>query len=114
MKKVINKIMAMAIVTVMSVMAFTIPAEAKTQNAFVGSWRTSYGGVTCDMVIWDDDEVTVVYSNQPRLGYIYNYVIDEKGLFIAYTDEHETVAEIGMSNYNQLLDTDGNIWQRVK
>ncbi len=113
MKKIINKVMAMAIVTVMSVMAFTIPAQAKSSNnAFVGTWKTTYDGGSCELTIWDDNQLTAVYSDDPSVGYIYNYVIDEKGLLISYTDEHEYITSMGVYNSNIILDSDGNTWVR--
>ncbi len=112
MKKFINKFMAMAIATVMSVMAFTIPSQAKTLNGFEGNWNTKYDGGSCEMTIWNDETMTFVFSDEPNVGYIYNYVIDEKGLLIAYTDEHEYITSIGMYNSNILMDSDGNTWVR--
>ena len=109
-----KKLTAMVIAAlVMTAMLSITTHAAAPKNPYVGGWTTKVENITTNVDVFDDGTLCVVFADDPRTGYYYNYIIDENGVLIAYSEDHEMVAAYGMYGPNMILDYDGQAWSRT-
>jgi len=114
MMNIRRKLTAMVIAALVMTAMLSVTAHAATpNNPYVGGWTTTVENVTATVDVFDNGRMVVVFSDNPSVGYYYNYVIAEDGSLVSYSDEHEMITAYGMYNPNMLLDYDGNAWTRT-
>lgn len=107
-----KKAMMMVLVLAVVLTAIAMPA-ASADNAYVGTWvLDEQDDDSMRVEVFADGTLCVVYPDEQNVGYFFSYVIGEDGDLIAYDSDNAFVLAFGMMNYYQVIDADGDVWNR--